>query len=184
MTWFKVDDGFWSHKKVMAIPVEERAAAVGLWVMAAAWCAHQLEDGKFPKYLLPVMAGTEDMAVHLVRVGLWKERKDYYLFHDWSRWQTTRADVEAKREKDAERKRKWREAQAAKDDPVPDMSQRDSARTDAVTPRGVRAPDTEQIQSREDQIRSDVDPSSSYESNARALHVINGEYQPTGSGDA
>lgn len=180
MTWFKVDDGFWAHKKVMAIPAKDRAAAIGLWTMAAAWCAHQLEDGKFPKYLLPVMGGTERMAARLVAVGLWIDKGDHYVFHDWKKWQSSRADVEAKREKDAERKRRWRERRAAESAEVTTGQTQDSTGTDASRPLGVRSTETEtetysdpETEPDTDQI-SGYDSSSSTESNARGLRVVGG----------
>lgn len=195
MTWFKVDDGFWSHKKVMAIPAKDRPAAIGLWTMAASWCASQLEDGKFPKYLMQVVGGTQRGADWLVKVGLWIDKGDYYLFHDWARWQSSRKDVESKREKEADRKRRWRERRAAemaaRDGDVPTGQTPDGQRDSAGTERPVPLPETdpETDTYSDPETDSDTDPingyesSSSNESNARALYVVNGSTVSTEAGD-
>ena len=44
MPWFKVDDGFYDHPKVL----EAGNAAVGLWLRCATWSARQLTDGHVP----------------------------------------------------------------------------------------------------------------------------------------
>ena len=44
MAWFKVDDNYWSHPKVMFQSLD----ASGLWVRAASWSANHLTDGSFP----------------------------------------------------------------------------------------------------------------------------------------
>lgn len=113
MVWFKVDDGLPSHRKVMAIPRRDRSAAIGLWTLAGAWCAHELTDGHVPEHMLEELASSKRFADLLVRVGLWETTDDGYLFHDWSPIQPTRAEVLAKREEEAARKAEWRARRAA-----------------------------------------------------------------------
>lgn len=97
--WFKVDDTFHSHPKVLSIPRgAARLRAVGLWTALGAWCASQLTDGRFARQMVDEMGGTRADAQRLVAAGLWEETPDGYLFHDWSDWQPTRAAVEADRE--------------------------------------------------------------------------------------
>ena len=135
MTWFKVDDGFWGHPKQTALP----PGPVALWVRAGSWSGAQLTDGFVPAHMVTMLAGKKREADLLVAAGLWEEVDGGFQFHDWAKWQPTRDEVEKKRAEDAERKAAWRRAKAAQKAAEAEMSQRDSERTDAVTPRGVRS---------------------------------------------
>lgn len=105
MAWFKVDDHLYSHPKWITLPKGAR----GLWVTAGSWSAGQLLDGFIPEAVLPVLGGTPGEAKALVSVGLWREAKGGWEFHDWDTYQPTRKAVMDKRAKDAERLRAWRE---------------------------------------------------------------------------
>lgn len=105
MPWFKVDDTFSHHAKVMGAG----NAAVGLWVRAGAWSMQQLTDGFIPTHVARQL-GTRAEAKRLVDAGLWVEKDDGYLFHEWEQRQPSRAQVHADREAAAERQRKAREA--------------------------------------------------------------------------
>lgn len=109
MAWFKVDDHLYSHPKWLSLPKGSRA----LWVTAGAWCAGQLLDGFIPEAALPILDGTRAEAKRLVDVGLWREVKGGWRFHDWGAYQPMKQAVMDKRSKDAERLRKWREARDA-----------------------------------------------------------------------
>lgn len=88
MTWFKVDDGFWSHPKTMQLPDQDRLAAIGLWVSAGAWCAKYNTYGRVPKVFLTGLAhAPESLAVALVSAGLWRETDDGWAFVHWRKWQ-------------------------------------------------------------------------------------------------
>jgi hypothetical protein len=93
VTWFKVDDAFALHPKVLAAG----HAAIGLWCRAGSWCAQQLTDGHVPTAMVAVLGGKPADVAALVSTGLWLEVEDGWLFHEWDRWQPTRAQVEAQR---------------------------------------------------------------------------------------
>lgn len=115
--WFKVDDAFPQHPKVLLIPRRDRPAAVGLWLLAGTWCAQQLTDGVLAAGMVAEMGGTTRAAAVLVEVGLWHrsghvpdeclDRElcpgsrplpgSLLLFHDWEDYQPTRRKVEADR---------------------------------------------------------------------------------------
>jgi hypothetical protein len=96
MTWFKVDDTFHSHPKVLAAP----PAALGLWVVAGAWCSANLTDGFVPDYVLPrLLPDAAQLAGQLATAGLWRRAKGGYRFHDWSVYQPTKEEATAAREK-------------------------------------------------------------------------------------
>lgn len=83
MTWFKVDDRFYSHPKTLATSL----AARGLWVSAGAWSSDQLTAGAVPDHALAMLGGSPELADELVSAGLWKRVRGGYQFHDWDRYQ-------------------------------------------------------------------------------------------------
>lgn len=104
MPWFKVDDTLAFHGKTVAAG----NAAMGLWVRAGSWSMQQLTDGFVPNHIARQL-GTRSEAKRLVDSGLWDQKDDGYLFHEWSQRQPSRAKVHSDREANAERLRKWRE---------------------------------------------------------------------------
>ena len=133
MTWFKVDDSFSSHPKVMAIPRgAARLRAIGLWTSLGTWCARQLTDGRFARHMVDEHGGTVADARRLVEVGLWVTTKDGYAFHDWEDWQPTRAKVEDDRAAARERMRRNRSAGSAGVRPNSDRT------SEVVTPTPTR----------------------------------------------
>jgi hypothetical protein len=59
--------------------------------------------------MLPVLGGTPREAADLVSAGLWITAGDGWCFHDWNCYQPTRREVTERREKNAEKLRRWRE---------------------------------------------------------------------------
>ena len=106
MVWFIVDDKFHASEEVLSIPREHRAAAIGLWTLAGAWSSDHLKDGFVPLYLLDQLAGSVDLAELLVSPAkLWSRKgQSGYQFRNWSKWQRTRADVDATRKAARDRK--------------------------------------------------------------------------------
>ena len=84
---------------------------MGLWVVAGSWCGDQLTDGAIPRDMLAALGGKPADARALVEAGLWEETPAGWRFHQWDGQNPVRADVEAKREQDRQRKA---EARAAK----------------------------------------------------------------------
>lgn len=117
--WFKVDDGWWRHRKtrrlVRSHPEMRRdAAAVGLWTLAGDWCADNGTDGWIPEDELEQWADDwSDLAKRIVAVGYWSaeqvDGESGYRFHDWEIYQPQASAVAAKRAANAARQAKWRE---------------------------------------------------------------------------
>lgn len=113
MPWFKTDDGFWRHPKVRRLG-KDRLPAVGLWELAGTWCcdniATNVTDGFVPTEQVDQWDPKHRYAKRLVDVGLWTaaevDGEAGYLFHDWTDYNPTRADIEAEREE-------WRTKKAA-----------------------------------------------------------------------
>ena len=110
MTWFRVDDGFYSHPKTLASSL----AASGLWVRAGAWVGQHLNDGLVPNDALRTISPatpttTTRLAHELVRTGLWIDVPGIgYEFHDWHALNPTREQVLADRERARKRQDEWR----------------------------------------------------------------------------
>jgi hypothetical protein len=111
MPWFKVDDTFPHHTKVMAAG----NAAIGLWARSGAWSMQQLTDGYIPGHVARQL-GTPREAARLVDCGLWLEKGDGYQFHEWDQRQPSRLQVEADREAAKQRQRRAREAARSRRD--------------------------------------------------------------------
>lgn len=132
MSWFKVDDGFWSNPKVLNLS----DGATALWVRAGSYCCQHLTDGVVLSSVLRVL-GSEDAAEELVAVGLWKSTRRGFEFHDWSEYQETSATVKKRREEQRDRQRKRR----ASRDSARNVT-RDKSVTDGVTNGERHAPVT------------------------------------------
>jgi hypothetical protein len=104
VAWFAVDSGIWSHPKFVLLPDSAQA----LWLRAGSWCVGHLTDGFVPNRVLRTLRARKRTIEHLIEAGLWEEAEDGYQFHDWSKYQRTRAQVEAEREAWADKKRRQR----------------------------------------------------------------------------
>jgi hypothetical protein len=105
MPWFKIDDSLWGHPKWL----NASPAARALWVTAGSWCMAQVQDGKVPSIVLPMLGGKPKNAAELVAVGLWEELPDGWLFHDWHDYQPSREQIETDRHAARERQRRARD---------------------------------------------------------------------------
>lgn len=103
MTWFKVDDSFWSHPKVMGLSDE----AIAMWVRAGSYACQHLTDGAIMSRVTHAL-GTRGAAEELVAAGLWARADDGYIFHDWGEYQETSVDVKKRRDQWKERQKRAR----------------------------------------------------------------------------
>ena len=108
MSWFKVDDGLHSSRKLLSIPKRARFAAVGLWTVAGSWSADQLTDGHVPDYMIKEWGAPPAAPDALVDAGLWERTHDGYLFRNWHEYQPSKQDVDAERAASRERMRELR----------------------------------------------------------------------------
>lgn len=132
MTWFKVDDVFWRHRKVRKLG-REKLSSIGLWILAGSWCADNIDenltDGFVPREQLEQWDPKLRYAKRLVDAGLWHEAEHDgetgFEFHDWSNYQKTRDQVEAEREEWRQKKRKSRRGNMSPGD-TPEDTPRDA----------------------------------------------------------
>lgn len=149
MSWFKVDDSFWCHPKVIGLS----DAATALWVRAGSWSCQLLTDGAVPSGALLTMRSTQDAASELVREGLWDETETGWQFHDWDEFQPSAAAVKEKRARDRERKRT---AAGSESRATNGRFQADSARNPDGSLVEVTAPEPEPLTSSKEEVRDDI----------------------------
>ena len=115
MTWVRLDDGFYTNKKVQCLSM----AARGLWATCASYCGHQLTDGVITARMVRQLGGTPVQIRALIESELWCETSDdsgakAYAFKDWLEFNPSREDELNRRAREREKKREWREQKAAK----------------------------------------------------------------------
>jgi hypothetical protein len=77
-----------------------------LFTRALAFCARTLNDGFITDLQLTTfrLPGVKARADKLVEVELWERVDGGFLVIQWPKWNLTKAEIEAKQKKDAERK--------------------------------------------------------------------------------
>lgn len=113
MPWGRIDDGFYDHPKLDGLG-RDRLPAVGLHWLAVSWCNRWLTDGLLTRERVAKLGGTPRLADLLVASGLWEQEGDDFRIHDFLDFNESKADVEAVREAEREKKRRQRAGGAGK----------------------------------------------------------------------
>lgn len=137
MAWFKVDDGFYDHPKVL----ELSPSAVGTWLLAGAYSAKHLTDGFVSVAMIRRSGGDVEEAASIVSAGLWDEVEGGWQYRNWAEYQPTRDSVEAQREYERDKKRRQRRNQQGQFTPSPGESPRDTPPQSPVSPTVPTRPD-------------------------------------------
>jgi hypothetical protein len=111
MPWVRIDEHAMSHPKIAGLS----DGAFRLWVQALAHCQNFLTDGLVKAVALRGMSAyNPKRRSELVTAGLWIEATDAGIqVHDYLQWNDSREHVSAIREREKDRKRKWREGKDA-----------------------------------------------------------------------
>jgi hypothetical protein len=112
--WFRLDEGFHSHPKVLRAGNE----AIGLYVRCGTYAAEHLTDGFIPEQVA-LQYGTPALAATLVETKLWRRARGGWRMPDYLDYNPSKEAVDKERKQAAERQRRRREHL---------MSQRDSQR--------------------------------------------------------
>lgn len=101
MAWVKLDDGFPEHPIIDGLS----DAAFRLHVAGLCFCSRQLTDGLIPAAtVVRLVPKHQPKAVtELVEAGRWLPVDGGYQLHDYLKYQPSREQVEARREKARER---------------------------------------------------------------------------------
>jgi hypothetical protein len=98
MSWQKLSDDFWRHRKVAALG-DRALPAAGLWALALSWVGEAMTDGFVPQRQLAKLAGEDvtELAEALVDAGLWVAIDGGFVFHEYLERNPSRDDVLAAR---------------------------------------------------------------------------------------
>jgi len=111
MSWFKIDDGFHCHPKVL----EAGNEAVGLYARCGSWVSQQLTNGFVPTSIALLYGGRE-LAAALVEARMWIPVDGGWLMHDYLVYNPSKDQVRADRAAAADRQKRARErAKAARE---------------------------------------------------------------------
>jgi hypothetical protein len=116
MPWFRIDDGFYDHPKVLSAG----NSAAGLLVRLGSYAAKHGTDGRIPGSVVKTF-GTRTEIRQLLSVGMLEVAGADYIIHDYLDRNPSADQIRAERDAVAERQRRWRESRGR------------NAVTDAVT---------------------------------------------------
>lgn len=92
MSWFKIDDGFHCHPKVLAAG----NAAAGLFTRFGSYCSDQGTNGVIPRQLARVYGTTKEVGA-LLAAGLIQPHPDGYVIPDFLEYNPSAEEVRADR---------------------------------------------------------------------------------------
>lgn len=92
MPWFRLDDSFDTHPKVLMAGNE----AIGLYIRCGTYAARNLTDG-FVGQEIVLLYGSDSLAATLVRVRLWHRAARGWTIHDFLDYNPSRDEVLSKR---------------------------------------------------------------------------------------
>lgn len=103
MSWVRVDDGFATHPRLAVLLDRPTlwAQAVALWLAANCWSNKHSTDGRVPWTQIRTLVPFSSKAVTeaLVGCGLWVESPGFYEFRDFTDYNPSKAQKDAKRSK-------------------------------------------------------------------------------------
>jgi hypothetical protein len=105
MPWFRLEDSFHSHPKVIKAGNE----AVGLYVRCGSYAAQHLTDGFIPEHVA-LLYGTPELIDSLVQAKLWRRTKGGWRMPDYLDYNPSKEAVENERRGKAERQKRWRDS--------------------------------------------------------------------------
>jgi hypothetical protein len=121
MPWVKFSDDWYDDDKLAGAPSD----VLSLYAVGLSWCARNLTDGKVPsgvhRILVNLHGDPDEVVAELVARNAWQEVPGGWVIGNYHRYQPSRAEVLAKREKDAARKRTGRVREESDADSASDM---------------------------------------------------------------
>jgi len=174
MPWFRLDDSFHSHPKVIAAGNE----AIGLFVRCGTYAAEHLTDGFIPEHVAVLYGGSqvrsrgdaadgkaEALAETLVRTKLWRRTRGGWRMPDYLDYNPSKEAVDKERKNAADRQRRSREAK---------LSRRDSRRDNGVSHTAPTRPDPYTADVATDR----ASPSTARAPTPKPISSVNGARQP------
>ena len=142
MTWVKIDDSFPNHPKIVGLTDK----AFRIHISGLCYCGTYLTDGFVPMTIAARFAN-EDMQyiVELTQAGLWREapHDNGFHIHDYLAHQTSKTQVEEKRQTVRERQKRYRERHKATEAEPPQSEGGEDWSNALVTPSEYRIQNTD-----------------------------------------
>jgi hypothetical protein len=118
MTWSRLEDELGTHPKLHAagrdLGENGRVIALGFFVLALMWSNRHLTDGYVPDAVIDwfssYVTDPKAIAEALSKAGLFERNDGGYHIHDFSTYNPSAVEIKRKRQADALRKAKEREA--------------------------------------------------------------------------
>lgn len=104
MPWFRIDDRFSTHPKVL----RAGNAAIGLFTRLGSYSAQHLTDGVIPASIVRSF-GTRAEANALLREGMLERDGDDYRIRDYLDWNPSADHLRAERNAARDRLQRWRQ---------------------------------------------------------------------------
>ncbi len=108
MTWVKIDDSFPNHPKIVGLTDK----AFRIHISGLCYCGTYLTDGFIPMTIARQLCNENiNYIAELCEAGLWKEAmsENGFRIHDYLSHQTSKTQVEEKRQTVRERQKRYRE---------------------------------------------------------------------------
>jgi hypothetical protein len=142
MTWVKIDDSFPNHPKIVGLTDK----AFRIHISGLCYCGTYLTDGFVPMTIAARFAN-EDMQyiVELTQAGLWREapQDNGFHIHDYLAHQTSKTQVEEKRQTVRERQKRYRERHKVTEAEPPQSEGGEDWGNALVTPSEYRIQNTD-----------------------------------------
>ena len=103
--FFKGQSRLYSNPKLLSISGNAFRVAVFSW----GWSADHETDGHVPDSVLPILGARPSIVKELVAARLWHRNGTGYVINDYLDHNKSKAEMDAAREKWAEKKRRQRE---------------------------------------------------------------------------
>lgn len=107
MPWFRIEDSFHSHPKIIKAGNE----ATGLYVRCGSYAAQHLTNGFIPEHVA-LLYGTPELIETLVEAKLWRRARGGWRMPDYLDYNPSKDAVDNDRKNKAERQKRWRERQS------------------------------------------------------------------------
>lgn len=141
MTWVKIDDSFPNHPKIVGLSDK----AFRIHISGLCYCGTYLTDGFIPMTIARTLCDNDfNYIAELCEAGLWKEAmsENGFRIHDYLAHQTSKTQVEEKRQTVRERQKRYRERHKATET-EPAESEGGDWGNSLVTPSEYRKQNTE-----------------------------------------
>lgn len=145
MSWFKVDDKFHSHPKVVELlSMPCGFDALGLWTLLGSWCSDYGSNGRVTDAALRWCNARDESISALITVGLWGRNEDGDIeYHDWPDYRPAKKATKSKTLTNAERQALYRKRKRNAESNVTGNANSNVT----VTPSRARFPDPVPIKS-------------------------------------